>query len=87
MPNEKTMKKVPTPKSDRSTNDELRSEYNFDYSKAKPNRFAARVDKKRIVVALEPDVSEVFTTPKAVNDVLRALIQAMPGKPRRKARA
>jgi len=81
------MKKAPVPRSDRNAPDELRSEYDFDYSKAKPNRFASQVDKKRIVVALEPDVSEVFTTPKAVNDVLRALIQAMPGKPRRKARA
>ncbi len=58
--------------------DELRDEYRFDYSKAKPNRFASRVDKGRLVVALDPDVSEVFTTPEAVNRALRALIDAMP---------
>jgi len=56
----------------------MRSEYRFDYTQAKPNRFATRVDPSRLVVALDPDVSEVFTTPEAVNKVLRALIDAMP---------
>ena len=72
------MKKAPTPKATRSTSSELHAEYRFDYSKAKPNRFSSRVDKSRLVVALDPDVSEVFTTPEAVNKVLRALIGAMP---------
>lgn len=60
------------------TSDELRDEYRFDYSRAKPNRFASRVDEGRLVVALDPDVSDVFTTPEAVNKALRALIEAMP---------
>jgi len=30
------------------------------------------------VVLLDPDISEVFTTPEAVNTALRALISAMP---------
>ena len=72
------MKKAPAGKSTRGTSDELRGEYRFDYSKAKPNRFASRVDKARLVVALDSDVSEVFTTPEAVNKALRALIEAMP---------
>ena len=72
------MKKAASRKSTRATSDELRGEYRFDYSKAKPNRFASRVDKRCLVVALDPDVSEVFTTPEAVNKVLRALIEAMP---------
>lgn len=72
------MKKAAGRKAKRRTSDELRDEYRFDYSKAKPNRFASRVDKGRLVVALDPDVSEVFTTPEAVNKVLRALIEAMP---------
>ena len=50
--------------------------YCFDSSKAKPNRFASRVDKSRLVVVLDPDVSEVFTTQEAVNKALRALIGA-----------
>ncbi len=72
------MKNGPARKATRGTSDELRDEYRLDYSKAKPNRFAARVDKARLVVALDPDVCEVFTTPKAVNKALRALIEAMP---------
>ncbi len=72
------MKKAPARKSKRVTSDELRDEYRFDYSKAKPNRFASQVDQSCVVVALDPDVSKVFTTPEAVNKVLRALIEAMP---------
>jgi len=72
------MKKAAAGKSKRGTTDQLRDEYRFDYSKAKPNRFASRVDQSRLVVALDPDVSEVFTTPEAVNKALRALIEAIP---------
>jgi hypothetical protein len=76
------MKKAPARKSKHGTSDQLRDEYRFDYSKAKPNRFASRVDQSCVVVALDPDVSRVFTTPDAVNKVLRALIEAMPQAPR-----
>jgi len=72
------MKKARAPKSRRNATDDLRNEYRLDYSKAKPNRFASRVDRARFVVALDPDVSEVFSTPEAVNKALRALIEAMP---------
>lgn len=57
--------------------DELKEEYQFDYRKAKPNRFADR-PKENCVVILDPDIAEVFTTPESVNDVLRALITTMP---------
>lgn len=53
-------------------------EYKFDYSKAKPNRFAGRISKERVVVLLDPEVSEVFTTAESVNTVLRALVTVMP---------
>ena len=76
------MKKAPARTARRTPSAEMCAEYGFDYSKAKPNRFASRVDKSRLVVALEPDVSEVFTTPEAVNNVLRALIGAMPSTTR-----
>jgi hypothetical protein len=72
------MKKAPAHKAKRGKSGEMRAEYCVDYSKAKPNRFASRVDKSRLVVALDPDVSVVFTTSDAVNNVLRALIGAMP---------
>ncbi|QQE65101.1 hypothetical protein GFS31_17860 [Leptolyngbya sp. BL0902] len=57
----------------------LQPEYRFDYQKAKPNRFAVgnSVEKLKVVV-LDDDVAQVFTTPKAVNKALRALIEAMP---------
>ena len=80
------MKKTQDRKATDGASDELRTEYRFDYSKAKPNRFASRVDPTRLVVALDPDVAEVFTTPDAVNKVLRALIQTMPGKNKARGR-
>jgi hypothetical protein len=72
------MKKARARKSKRRSSREMRAEYRFDYSKAKPNRFASRMDKSRVVVVLDADVSEVFTTPEAVNKALRALIHAVP---------
>ena len=56
---------------------DIQPEYNLDYETAKPNRFAGRMA-DRVVVLLDPDISEVFTTPEAVNNALRALISAMP---------
>ena len=77
------MKKTPVPD---ATRDELRPEYRFDYAKARPNRFAVgNVADQRLIV-LDADVAAVFTTPEAVNSVLRALIAVMP-KASRRARA
>ncbi len=72
------MKKRSAAKLRRTASDDMLSEYHFDYSKAKPNRFTGRVDEGRVVVVLDPDVSEVFTTPESVNTVLRALIKTVP---------
>lgn len=59
--------------------DELLSEYRFDYQKAKPNRFVVRSGMKKLtVVVLDEDVAQVFTTPESVNKVLRALVESMP---------
>jgi hypothetical protein len=60
--------------------DELKAEYDFDYSKAKPNRFAGRAGKDCTVVVLDADVSKVFSNSKSVNTALRAFIAAMPRK-------
>ena len=57
--------------------DELLPEYRFDYSKARPNRFASKVNIQRLI-QLDPDVAEVFTNAEAVNTILRALIATMP---------
>ena len=79
----KIMKKMPTGKPQAAAL--MRAEYHLDYREAKPNRFAGRVNKEQLIVMLDPDVSEVFTTPEAVNTALRALITAMPKMPKRKA--
>jgi hypothetical protein len=76
------MKKAPACRPKRGNRGEMHAEYRFDYSKAKPNRFASRVDKSRLIVAIDPDVSKVFTTPEAVNKALRALIGAVPNATR-----
>lgn len=60
----------------------MRPEYDFDYRKARPNRFAQRVSKDHRIVVLDPDISRVFPTSESVNTVLRALITTMP-KPRK----
>ncbi|MCX5914473.1 MAG: hypothetical protein NTV04_21385 [Deltaproteobacteria bacterium] len=57
---------------------EMRSEYKFDYRKARPNRFAGRINRDRVVVVLDADISKVFTTAESVNTALRELITAMP---------
>jgi hypothetical protein len=66
-----------------SASEDLRPEYEFDYSKARTNRFAPQVDAQRVVVALDPDVSKVFTTAESVNVALRALIEVVPGASKR----
>ena len=58
--------------------DEMRDEYQFDYSKAKPNRFADKIGQSQLMIVLDPDVAAVFKTPESVNRVLRALITSMP---------
>jgi hypothetical protein len=55
-------------------NEDLLPEYHFDYSKAKPNRFA----KQTISVTLDDDVAKVFNTADAVNNALRAIMSAFP---------
>ena len=53
---------------------EMLPEYEFDYTKAKPNRFAQYA----LTVTLEPDVAQVFNTSEAVNKALRAILTAIP---------
>ena len=63
---------------DRTSSEELPEEIQFDYSKAKPNRFAERLTDQQILIALDPDVAAVFGDADSVNRVLRALIETMP---------
>lgn len=74
------MKKTPANKSKTSKVADMKAEYRFDYSKAKPNRFASRMKGSPLVAVIDPDVAKVFTTTEQVNNALRALISAMPKK-------
>jgi hypothetical protein len=58
--------------------DGLRAEYRFDYTRSKPNRFAARTQPGSVGILLDPDVARVFKSAEAVNGVLRALMATMP---------
>jgi hypothetical protein len=57
---------------------ELRAEYQFEYKKARPNRFARRNDKTPLLITLDPDVAKVFSTSESVNHALRTIIEAFP---------
>ena len=82
--NEKLMKKISVSKASKSESLDMLPEINFDYGKARPNRFAGRISEERVVVLLDPDVSQVFTTAESVNKVLRALVKSMPASRKRK---
>jgi len=58
-------------RSDRVDADEILPEY--DFSHARPNKYASRYAKGSIVVVLEPDVAAVFGNAGEVNAALRAL--------------
>jgi hypothetical protein len=74
----RAMKKMSRSKANKKRNDDMQSEYDFNYTKAKPNRFAGRISKYRVVVLLDPAVSKVFNDSDSVNAALRALIAALP---------
>ena len=54
-------------------NDDLLPEYDFDYSKSKPNRFAEKYNQMKRTVVLDSDVAEDFPSSEAVNEALRFL--------------
>jgi hypothetical protein len=68
--------------------DELRAHYDFDYSQARPNRFASRFSGDKIAVVLDGDVASVFHSSEAVNSFLRSAISATrQHAPRKRKRA
>lgn len=58
----------------------MRSEYRFDYSKSKPNRFASEYGEDSLAVVLDPDVASVFRSSESVNALLRSVIAALPDR-------
>ena len=60
-----------------SSVNELRAEYNFDYSQAVRGKYYKRLLKEGSnVVVLEPDVAKAFPTSEAVNEALRVVLKA-----------
>lgn len=54
----------------------MRSEYNFDYTKAVRGKYHKRLlAKNSSIIVLEPDVAEAFQNSKAVNTALRSLLK------------
>ena len=62
---------------------EMRPEYDFDYRKSRPNRFAEKFKTGAVAVVLDPDVASVFDSSDAVNALLRSVISAMPRRGRK----
>jgi hypothetical protein len=51
--------------------DEILPEY--DFSQARPNKYASRYAKGTIVITLDPDVAAMFPGARQANEALRAL--------------
>ena len=64
---------------------EMRAEYRFDYSKAKPNPYAERLGRDTVTVVLDPDVAAVFPSSESVNSFLRSVIAVLPAQPKRRS--
>src|SRR5437667_6486179 len=58
-----------------ASNNDMRAEYDFDYSKAVRGKYYRRLLKEGTnVVVLEPDVAKAFRSSAAVNEALRSLL-------------
>jgi hypothetical protein len=56
--------------------DELRPEYDFDYSKAVRGKYYRRLlEEGSNVVVLDPDVAKAFRDSASVNEALRSLLE------------
>lgn len=72
----------------RDVADELRPEYNFDYSKAVRGKYYRRLLKEGSnVVVLEPDVAKAFPNSNAVNDALRSVLKARQSRTSRSSKS
>ncbi len=58
------------------SSDDIRVEYDFDYSKAVRGKYYRRLLKEGAnVVVLDPDVAKAFRSSAAVNEALRSLLR------------
>lgn len=62
-------------KEKKQVNDDLRPEYDFDYSKAVRGKYYKHIlEEGANVVMLEPDIAKEFADSAAVNEALRSLL-------------
>ena len=67
--------------------DDMRPEYDFDYSKAVRGKYYRRLLKEGAnIVLIDPEVLDVFPDAATVNATLRALAPVLRGQRRRTAR-
>jgi hypothetical protein len=55
--------------------DDLRTEYDFDFSKAVRGKYYRQYIESTNVVVLDPDVAAAFQNSEAVNQALRAMLK------------
>ncbi len=68
--------------------DELRPEYDFDYSKAVRGKYYKRLlEEGSNVVVLDPDVAKTFQDSASVNEALRSLLELTRSTQRLKRRS
>jgi len=66
----KTVKEKPEQLND------LKEEYNFDYSKARKNPYAKILRSEQVLFPIDTEIVKVLKTPERVNKVLKAIIGA-----------
>jgi hypothetical protein len=68
--------------------DDLRPQYDFDFSKGEQGRYYKRLLKEGSnIVVLEPDIAKAFPDSAAVNNALRSLLDLARSATRRSSRA
>ena len=55
--------------------EKMSPEYDLDYTKAKPNRFAAKYRQTQRTVVLDDDIADKFPSAESVNEALRFLVR------------
>jgi len=61
----------------KAVSDEMRPEYNFDYTKSVRGKYYKRIQEEGTnVVLLDADVQKAFPNSESVNDALRSILRA-----------
>jgi hypothetical protein len=58
----------------------------YDFSRARPNKYAALYQKGGLTVTLDPEVAKVFPSAADVNEALRSLARLIRAQQRRSAK-